>query len=52
MKRRTPAQPKRITRSISFETPLLNYLKQQAAEQKRTVNWLVNELIKQELATG
>lgn len=39
----------RTTRSISFETPLLEFCKKLAQKHNRTVNWIVNEAVRLEL---
>ena len=48
-KRRTPS---RITRSISFEADLMVYCKKKAAKLRRTVNWVVNDLVRAELESA
>jgi hypothetical protein len=45
-----PPKPKkkspRVTRSISFEIALMSHCKKRARELRRTVNWVVNEMIR------
>ena len=40
--------PARVTRSISFEGQLMAHLKKRAREWDRSVNWVVNELVRRE----
>ena len=40
------AKATRITRSIRFETVLLDYVKEQARVARRSPNWMVNEIIR------
>lgn len=50
MKRKSAAA--RVTRSISFEADLMMYCKKKAAKLRRTVNWVVNDLVRAELESA
>jgi hypothetical protein len=39
-------KPARITRSISFEKNLMSHCKKRAKELNRSVNWVVNNLVR------
>lgn len=45
------AKKRRITRSINFEGSLLDYVKRKAKELRRSPNWVVNEMVRKELAS-
>jgi hypothetical protein len=40
---------KRVTRSVSFPKELFGYVKDRAAELDRSVNWVLNDLVKKHL---
>jgi hypothetical protein len=40
---------KRVTRSVSFPKEVFGYVKDQAAELDRSVNWVLNDLVKKHL---
>lgn len=41
-------KPRLITRSISFDPALLEYAKVRATRERRSVNWIVNDIIREE----
>lgn len=48
----TKKSPRLITRSISFDPAVLDYLKARAVKERRSVNWLVNELLRKAKASS
>jgi hypothetical protein len=49
MKKKPVSRVKRITRSVSFHKDVLNHVKARAAELDRSVNWVLNDLVKKHL---
>jgi len=49
MKKKLVSPVKRITRSVSFHKDVFAHVKARAAELDRSVNWVLNDLIKKYL---
>lgn len=45
----SPKTVKRVTRSVSFPKEVFVYVKDRAAELDRSVNWVLNDLVKKHL---
>lgn len=43
---------KRVTRSIAFEPALFDYLVEESKRQERSINWLVNHLVRKDLQSA
>lgn len=42
----------RTTRSISFPVALFDYVTARAKKEKRSFNWIVNDIIEKEMSAG
>lgn len=49
MPTKTKRVTSRVSRSISFEGPVYQYLLKRSKEERRSPNWMVNEFVRRDL---
>lgn len=52
LKPSTSSTPSRVTRSISFPKAVYDYVKRRAEKEKRSFNWIVTNLVENDLRSG